>query len=84
MQASAQKTQDDAAAQIAQVKKETAEAIEAVKAAQVERQTRKAAEADECDSGNTVAPQSSKQQQATKSVADMRLRGALGMPRPNR
>lgn len=84
MKAATEKAQADADARVAEVKKEAAEAIAAVQKAAVERQTRKAAEADECASGNTVTAKSEQQQRATKSVADMRLRGALGMPRPNR
>lgn len=73
------------AAELLKVKTEAEDAIKAVKASVVERQTRKAADADEHDSGTTTQPAAlTKGQQASKSVSEMRMRGALGMPRPAR
>lgn len=68
------------AAEIERLKAESAEAIKGVTAQLVERQTRKSAEPDECVTGNTKTTKDEKQARATKSVSDMRLRGALGMP----
>lgn len=86
--ASVKKSFDDAqkasAAQVEQVQKTAQEAIDAVNAARVERQTRRSAEADETVTGTQETKQAKKTAEAVESVRNMRLRGALGMPRQTR
>jgi hypothetical protein len=83
VKASAEEAKKQAQAQVEAVQKSAQEAIEAVNAAKVERQTRKSADADETNAGTQTTAEG-KRKTASKEVAQMRLRGAMGMPAPRR